>query len=237
MRWLRWTIALWLGAVAALPWLQWSFSLWRGASLRAELMRLRWWSLAMWRGAMRQTQLRQLHRPIVAWNAATRRARQAIVQQPSAGSAARSPSSDSSPTCSGSQVRTSRAAAQRSAEQHAADRRAERRYERISEAAWHGRLQQLSVFVAWSGWAQRSSTLHRAVSRPSLCKIEFVLCAFSAWVLLARRRGSACGIDDSRLSGNESGVVSRSTSRSHDAPPETFTRGGSARRQEHYYDV
>lgn len=46
MRWLRWTIALWLGTVAALPWLQWAFSLWRGALLRAEFSRLRWFLLA-----------------------------------------------------------------------------------------------------------------------------------------------------------------------------------------------
>lgn len=67
------------------------------------------------------------------------------------------------------------------------DLRVASRYERVSEAAWCGRLQQLAVFVAWAGISQRSCLLHSAVTPTNLCNVEFVLCAFSAWVLLTRR--------------------------------------------------
>ena len=69
LRWLRWTVALWLGAVTSLPWLQWALSLWRGAVLRTELQRLRWWSFALRRAAFGRIvgtrKLRVLH----AWRA------------------------------------------------------------------------------------------------------------------------------------------------------------------------
>lgn len=236
LRWLRWTIALWLGAVAALPWLQWSFKLWRGALLRAELMRLRWWSMAMRRGAMQQIHLRRFQRPMVAWSTAASQAREAAAQKPS------------TPSFSAKHDSLQHVPPPRSTKQHSAERRAEKRYERISEAAWQGRLQLLNVFVAWSGWAQRSATLHRAVGRPDLCKVEFVLCAFSAWVVLTRRSRdsvhqaheatlgdqrpltyvSSDKEDGRKRNGDHAAMDLAAPAISRAAFPELLTRGGSA---------
>eukprot|EP00931_Biecheleriopsis_adriatica_P048806 TRINITY_DN28200_c0_g1_i2.p1 TRINITY_DN28200_c0_g1~~TRINITY_DN28200_c0_g1_i2.p1 ORF type:complete len:928 (-),score=190.48 TRINITY_DN28200_c0_g1_i2:49-2832(-) len=82
-RWLKWTMALWLGNAAALPVLQWSMSLWRGALLCAELRRLRWWSLITKHIAIRKVERRkEMHRLCQTfsawWDATAKSLREAV---------------------------------------------------------------------------------------------------------------------------------------------------------------
>jgi len=190
LRWLRWTIALWLSAVAALPWLQWAFSLWRGGLLRAALQQLRWCSFAFSYGALRGAQLRRLQPLLHRWHAAAHKDRSSgLVHDKFVldGAVARNgtrhgiPHSLPDHSTVGADTRHTAQQQQRLIAQR----------ERVSEVAWSSLAQQLAVFVAWVSVAERRSALRTAVSLPSACRVEFLLCAFSAWVMLTCRRRDA----------------------------------------------
>jgi len=175
-RWLRWTIAIWLRAVAVPPWLQWAFSLWCGAALRAELQGLRWFSMAVACRSVRQVQLRRLRRIFVLWRSVCREAVMALKKNATAAAAIgkRARPEPTRKLPGGSAI-------------------AARRAKGIAEYAWQGLKQQLSVFVAWAGAVERAAAMRSAVAMPSPFEVEHLLCAFSAWVMQACLRGRLRG--------------------------------------------
>lgn len=142
LRWLRWTIALWL-ASAALPWLQWALSLWRGAVLRAELASLRWWSLAQRHSAARRIELGPSRPVLGSWRGATLQA---------------------SEPDEGRNVAHELVAIEDAWRQSLKD---EATFSREREVAWCGLARQLVVFIAWAGAVERALHTPPPANAPS----------------------------------------------------------------------
>lgn len=161
LRWLRWTIALWLNAVVALPWLQWSFSLWRGIALRAELCRLRWWSVAMWYGALMQGRSRRSRRLFMAWH-------NLVLQKQAAQIGQCQPNAEAHHTLLLSPAL---------------------REQPVLRLSWRSIACLLTIFVAWSSMTKRAFALDQATMCSTSFESEMLLCTFSAWVMqICRRR-------------------------------------------------